>query len=307
MQRDRLRLVVVSRCTLPGDQKPRTGGQVAATVLFMLVGLSLAGCGMMGRDGNTVATAAMGTVHAVQTAEVLTPSAVSSPSQTPTRTDTPTPALTSTSTPTPTETPPVVRVSLATNCRSGPGDSFSVLGVLEPGESAQVQSRSTLPEYLYVVNPDQPDENCWLWAGEATVEGDLENLTELTPVPSPRPSVGFQLYFWGFGTCGDQRFVILIVQNTGRQRLMSSNLYVYNSSADKTLHGPAFERHPFAESSKACPPGHGNVLDPGGGAYIIIPIRSASSGDLAYADVRLCTEDFVGGDCETNTIFFRMR
>lgn len=278
-----------------------------AAAPVVLVVLTLGACGMVEADSGLVATAAVETISAAHTVDAITPSQTPVPSPTPTPTKSPTTLPTSSWTPTRTPLPPAVSVSLATNCRSGPGDTFPFLGVLESDETTEVLGRSSLPEYWYVANPDQPGDNCWLWAGNATVEGEIDQLPELTPAPSPRPALGFQLYFWGFGTCGDQRFVILIVQNTGRQRLMTANLHVHDSDANKTLHGPAFERHPFAESSKACPPGHGNILDPGGGAYTIIPIRSAPSGDLAYAVVKLCTEDFLGGDCETNTIYFRIR
>lgn len=275
---------------------------------ILLATYSVSGCGLInpGQSEGPVATAAVATDHAVQTLEALTPSPSAVPSETPTRSTTSSSTASATETPTETPPPPIVSVSLATNCRSGPGASFSFLGVLKTGETTEVLARSTLPDYWYVVNPDQPDEYCWLWAGNATVEGEVESLPELTPAPSPRPALGFQLYLYGFGRCSDQTYVVLIVQNTGQKRLMSSNLHVYNSDADKNLHGPAFERHPFAETTTVCPPGHGNILDPGGGAYIIIPLKSSPSGDLAYAVVKLCTEDFLGGDCQTNTIYFRL-
>lgn len=233
-------------------------------------------------------------------------SATAQPSAAPTASATATPA--STASPIHTATPelPIVRVSVATNCRSGPGSTFSFEGVLQPGATAVVLARSPASDYWYIENPGPSGEPCWLWGEYAAVEGDVELLPELTPAPSPRPALGFQLYLYGFGECSGETWLILIVQNTGRMRLMTAVLEVQNSDARTTLHGPAFERHPFAETAKVCPPGHGNILDPGQGAYIIIPLRSAPAGDMAYAVVKLCTEDFLGGDCETSTIYFRL-
>lgn len=279
---------------------------VRKTGFIVLISFLLAACGPLQQNGSSLPEAPPGSTTRAPRTGTSDPYAPPAASRRPSSTAPITPTRTASPTPTETPKPPIARVTIATNCRSGPGSTFSFEGVLRPGATAAVLGRSSLPDYWYITNPDKPGESCWLWDEYAEIEGEVDALPELTPAPSPRPALGFQLYLYGFGDCSGQTRLILIVQNTGTKRLMTANLEVYDSDLRASLHGPAFERHPFAGTSKVCPPDHGNVLDPGGSAYIVIPLSSAPSGDMAHAVVQLCTEDFLGGDCLTQTIYFRL-
>lgn len=226
------------------------------------------------------------------------------PTETHSPSPTVTPSATSTGTPTPTPVPPALQVAVATNCREGPGSTFAFLGVLMVGETAEVLAQSTLPDYWYVANPDRPGERCWLWGEFATVEGDTSDLPVFTPAPSPTSSLDFELYLHSFRECGSQTRLVLIVRNTGGKTFMTGQLHVFDVERGVDLFRPAFERHPFAEGPGVCPPGHGNILNPGAGAYIIIPIGNPPAGHVAYASVKLCTEDYLGGDCVDEIIYF---
>ena len=83
---------------------------------------------------------------------------------------------------------PMVSVSINTNCRTGPGRSYDLLGALLVGETEEVVALSTLPNYLYITNPDRPGEFCYLWGEYSTVVGDTKALPEYTPLPSPTPT-----------------------------------------------------------------------------------------------------------------------
>jgi hypothetical protein len=103
-------------------------------------------------------------------------------------------ALPATSTPLPTATPwpdPVrVVVSIDTNCRSGPGPSFPLIGALMVGESTIVRARVPGLNYWLVENPDNPGRECWLWGKHATLDGETDHLPVATPPWTSTPEPG---------------------------------------------------------------------------------------------------------------------
>jgi len=244
-------------------------------------------------------TAVMGTVEALASL----PASTSTP--TPSRTPTPTNTPTSTATLTPTARPPIASVSLATNCRAGPGSAYAFVLSFQPGEVAEVAAKSTVEDYWYIVSPDQPDENCWLWAEYVTVKGDVSTLPVLTPAPAPTPKIDFSVSLYGFKECGPTHVVLRVINNSGTT-FMTASLEVVDLSASSGLNGPRIERHPFAQVPSDCPPDHGNFFPPGAAAYIVIPLSSFTGGNDAMATVKLCTEDYGGGDCVTKPAYFRL-
>ncbi|MFV1859079.1 MAG: hypothetical protein ACC647_06980 [Anaerolineales bacterium] len=98
---------------------------------------------------------------------------------------TPAPQATATLADTATPSVPMVSVSLDTNCRTGPGRSYDFLGALLVGETEEVVALSTVPDYWYITNPDQPGKFCYLWGRYATVVGNTDTLPQFTPLPSP--------------------------------------------------------------------------------------------------------------------------
>jgi len=119
-----------------------------------------------------------GTAHALETAQTSTPP--TPPTQTPS--STPTLSLTLTS------AAPIVSVSVNTNCRTGPGVAYDLIGALLVGEKAVVVGRYSALNYWIINNPDRSG-TCWLWGEYATVVGDTAGLQEYTPPPSPTPSI----------------------------------------------------------------------------------------------------------------------
>ncbi|NIM95816.1 MAG: hypothetical protein GTO18_19115 [Anaerolineales bacterium] len=223
----------------------------------------------------------------------------------PTITLTPTITHTPTRTLTPTPAAPLISVTANTNCRSGPGTGYDIRGVLLVDEITEVIAKSTIEDYWYIVNPDKPEEACWLSGFYANIEGETNFLPVLTPMPSPTPPVGFDLFLTGFASCGEIHYVVFAVENTGGEILKSANIKVVNYETGRTLYGPTFQRFPFALRPRpVCPPGHGNILSPGVVEYIHVPIDPVPHGSTAHGTVTLCTEDFQGGVCTTRTIYF---
>jgi hypothetical protein len=107
-------------------------------------------------------------------------------------TETPSPAATFTLTPTATITltstssVPMVSVSENTNCRTGPGVVYDLVGALLIGEQAVVVGKYTAGNYWIINNPNGSG-TCWLWGQYATTTGNTLGLPEYAPPPTPTP------------------------------------------------------------------------------------------------------------------------
>jgi hypothetical protein len=130
------------------------------------------------------------TVDAAKTLTALVSTPV--PQESPIPTETPTFAIPSTETPTPmvpsTATPaaPMISVSVATNCRSGPGKIYDYLGALLVGQTVEIYAREVTGNYWYIRNPEATEEEyCWIWGNYATIAGDVSVLPVYTPPPTP--------------------------------------------------------------------------------------------------------------------------
>ena len=105
----------------------------------------------------------------------------STANNTPTTVASPTPATTST------PNKPTASVSIDTNCRTGPGQVYGIVGALLIGESAEVTGKNIGSNYWIIKNPDSPTTTCWLWGQYATVSGNLASLPEISIPPTPTP------------------------------------------------------------------------------------------------------------------------
>jgi hypothetical protein len=101
--------------------------------------------------------------------------------------DTPLPTDTPTITPTFTPSVPMVTVSVNTNCRTGPGVVYDLIGALLVGEQAVVVGKYSAGNYWIINNPDASG-TCWLWGQYATVSGNTAGLPEYAAPPTPTPT-----------------------------------------------------------------------------------------------------------------------
>lgn len=157
-------------------------------LLFALLILALTACNMPGGQAPNAPESNLALTITAQ-ALLLQPGA-----QQPVVQNTPLPAFTSTPefTPTVTLTPtpsvPQVSVSTNTNCRTGPGTQYDLIGALVVGQTAEVIGKYSPSNYWIIKNPNGSG-NCWLWGQYATVTGNTANLPEY-PVPAtPTPSL----------------------------------------------------------------------------------------------------------------------
>ena len=241
----------------------------------------------------TVAAQVQMTVSAIA-AEATVPAPTVSPTLPPAATLTPTPE------------PVYISVSAPTNCRIGPGRQYTRTGTLLIDATAQVIAKSSTSNFWYIVNPDRPDEYCWLWGEYASVTGDEQVLPIYTPPPSPTPSPAFTMSLESLWSCGDTEYLIFKIHNPTEITYRTAQLHLKDLDTGKELHGPRFERWPFALRPRECPPGHKNEIYPDRVGYIYVTYSGAVNGHNLRMIIMVCTEDYLGGDCWVQAMDFRM-
>ncbi|MBI3151693.1 MAG: hypothetical protein HYZ21_06145 [Chloroflexi bacterium] len=145
-------------------------------LLSVLLIIALTACNLPSGDGTSTPDLAL-TVTAQATLLQFT--------STPEFTSTPGPSATPGFTSTPTV--PEVTVSTNTNCRTGPGTQYDLIGGLNVGQTAIVVGKNSSTNYWIINNPGKSG-TCWLWGEYATVSGNTAGLTEYSIPPTPTPS-----------------------------------------------------------------------------------------------------------------------
>jgi hypothetical protein len=286
----------------------RANGILGAVLIS--ISLTITACNPQGTEESTLQAKATADweVQAQETlAALTTPVTATEAIIPPTNTSLPSATFTTipTITSTPTQIAPLINVTTNTHCRTGPDTTYVSLGVLLVGEVAEVLAQSTVEDYWYILLPDKPDQPCWLSGEYAILEGDTSLLPALTPMPSPTPEFGFDLFLNSFQSCGSTFYVVFSVQNTGANTFMTGNIEVVEFKSKATLYGPTFQRFPFAQVvTPVCPPDHDNELLPGQIRYIHVPIDPVPHGKTARGTVKLCTGDYQGGECVIKVIYF---
>jgi hypothetical protein len=95
------------------------------------------------------------------------------------------------------QTFPQVTVSQLTNCRSGPGTTYTLILPFLPGQTARVLGKYRPSNYWIINTP--AGGVCWLWGQYAKVTGDVDSLaiyaapplptTTSTPTHTSRPTI----------------------------------------------------------------------------------------------------------------------
>lgn len=147
--------------------------------IIILIALILTACGA---PANSQVEPTSGPDLALTiTAQALLLQAVTQSALAPTST----PEPTRTSAPVITETPSkvIVTVSANTNCRSGPGAVYDIVGALTIGQQAEVIGKNSTTGYWIINNPNAPG-TCWLWGEHATINGNTANVQEFDIPPT---------------------------------------------------------------------------------------------------------------------------
>lgn len=95
------------------------------------------------------------------------------------------PAPVNTSTPT---TPIAWPISVAVNCRVGPGTQWGANSSLNLGQTAEIVGKSADGMWWYVKDPNSPGSFCWVSASVVNTAGNLSNLA-IIPAPTASPAL----------------------------------------------------------------------------------------------------------------------
>lgn len=277
----------------------------------VLVLVSLA-CGLPAfpaptQDINALGTAIMSTMisGASQTAQAVIPVDIV---QTPLPTSTPepptlTPTITLTPTPIFTFTPliPQISVSMATNCRVGPGKVYDRVGALLIGQVAEVVGRDYTGNYWYIRNPSRPNEFCWLWGEYATLTGNFAALPQFTPPPTPTPMPAFEAEYDGLDTCVGW-WVDIQLTNTGGLPFRSVSLTVRDTVTDSNV---SMYADGFTNIDGCLDSSSKDVLNPGATRRVSAPAFAYDpTGHELRATITLCSNLGQNGTCVTDVIRF---
>ena len=119
--------------------------------------------------------------------EAAAPTETTAPINTPTATA----EAEKTATPMPTSSAPLVSVSVATNCRTGPDVVYPLVLVFQPGASEEIVGKYSDGGANYWIIKTPSNETCWLWGEYASITGDTSAVPELAP-PAPPAATATQ-------------------------------------------------------------------------------------------------------------------
>jgi uncharacterized protein YraI len=152
----------------------------------------------------------------VQTAAALTLQAILTPSLTsnapsPAATGTPSPRVTRTPTDevslttsiTPSSSVPIATVREATNCRTGPGETYDIVVTYLAGKELEIVGRYDPGNFWLVKSNESPTGSCWLWGEFVDVTGSSEAVPSVTPpaTATSAPPAAPVIIEWNF-SCG---------------------------------------------------------------------------------------------------------
>jgi hypothetical protein len=198
---------------------------------------------------------------------------------------------------------PLVSVTMQTNCRSGPGSDYEVLGMLNVGESAEVVGRSQYADYWVIKLPAAPEPACWLWGQYAALRGDAGSLPVIPPPPTPTPGNDFVFQYQTYWDCGGSALVIFNLRNTGSIPWESNQVSTTDLTSGITY---TAQRDDFPATFNCSTIGAADDLLAGGqmGSVISASIPGDPSGHEFLAFIRLCTSEGLSGFCMEKQISF---
>jgi hypothetical protein len=254
--------------------------------------------------GDTVGTAVAQTLNA-QTGVAQIVAATLGALVTDTPVSTPVPSLTPLPTFTATLPVPLISVSVNTNCRTGPGKAYDMVGALAVGQTAEILGRDGIGQYWLIRDPKNPTNICWLWGYYATVSGDTSRLPVATPPPTPTPAPGFSVVYLNTTVCGGQYGFRFKIANTGPLTWESIKIFITDTTTASTF---THTRDSFKDFNGCAANGEQLDLAPGENGAV----AAVSPGQMIYnpaghtvsAAVTLCSANALAGTCVTQTVNF---
>ncbi len=283
-----------------------------AVLLIAAIMFGLSACNLQVAtpvQGDMVATAVAQTMNAQTNvanlvAGTLAAMVTDTPIFTSTPSITPLPTLTPTLTASLTPAVPTVSVSGNTNCRTGPGSVYDLVGVLLVGKTAQVVGRDAYGQYWIINNPNIPGGTCWLWGQYATVTGDTSALPVIAAPPTPTPVPSFTFSYKSFGTGPGYECFMFTVKNTGALTWESFTITFTNSAHGTTATASSDE---FTGYDQWCtnPSSQSDLMaGEAGTASVQTFLAYNPAGETFDVTLKLCSDNGLAGICVSKTISF---
>jgi hypothetical protein len=206
---------------------------------------------------------------------------------------------------------PTVSVSVQTNCRSGPGDAYEILGMLNVGETAEVVGRNvyndgTPANDSWIIKlPSNPTVTCWLWGMYATVAGNTSGLPVISPPPTPTPAASFDVTYSSMLACPIGTYAILFhVYNSGSISWESNRVVVTDLVTSETKE-ISWDGFPAINTASCAVDSSAPVLEPGwNGNTSSLALSTNPAGHWISAILQVCSQDGLAGICLEKTIKF---
>jgi hypothetical protein len=195
-----------------------------------------------------------------------------------------------------------ISVSVATNCRIGPGKSYEIAGTLLVDEKAEVLGRDPSGDYWYIPNPDPGAEFCWVWGEYATLTGPFLLVPMFTPPPTatatgtPSPDLPFTMKGHGLDSC-DGWWVKIEIGNTSTMLFKSVKIEMTDTETNvvRVTSSDGFTiRNGCGNYSHVDEIGPNQSFVVGGPKFDYDP-----RGNIMRTFVTICTEKELKGICST--------
>lgn len=288
-------LILLPACNLPNGSSVVNSTNPAPTGASAAVQTQAAG--LVAASGTAAAALTNAAAQTMTAMPTDTPQFTFTPSFTPTETFTLTPSIS------------MASVSVNTNCRSGPGDPYAVLSVLEVGKTAQVVGRASDASFWIIQNPANPATTCWLWSQYATVTGNSQALPVVVPPPSPTPSPtpppSFNVSYVEMETCSGQYGFTFKISNTGSLTWESVKI-VDTDTVTSTVE--THTRDSFKSFSGCTAGSEDQNLERGevGKSTAVSPGQFTynPTGHAIKAVITVCSQNGLAGTCLSKTVTF---
>jgi len=200
---------------------------------------------------------------------------------------------------TPTLEPVYADVMKETNCRTGPGGHYNLVATYQAGIKLEVIGRDLGGGFIYVQNPDKPEEQCYVLSNNVKITGDPSVLPQYTPLASPTAAPSFTGSFKKFDLCKGNVYAQFVIINNGSVPFRSAYIKVINlrtnESTEKVV--DAFDLTTACIIAKNIAP-----LDPGVTGYLSSEtFLRDPRGNKMRAIIQVCTEKAMKGTC-VNTV-----
>ena len=201
--------------------------------------------------------------------------------------------------------PSQLRANVDTNCRSGPGPEYDVLGYLLAGEVAEVVGKNAQGSWWNIQKPNKPGEYCWVWGKAIEFQGSSTGVQVVAapPTPTSQTTVNFYASFNGLVDCGTNMWAVFNVSNTGAVRFNSVEAEIVDTDNGKTLRAltelePPFRKKPCGDFLA--------FLDVQSTALIAVRLSKVNPDHLARASIRLCSGEHISGKCVQRGVKFTL-